>query len=614
MNPFSMPPEAEFFWLHNTDHRKSEVEHPPDAKVWEKSTCASRYGSTKALREEDLPVVELPAKKLIALEEETPDDAFLTTIATKPSVGLLDPLKYTEKDIRNYVQKKRDVFLLQMALDVKQAEIVRLDEKAKKKEEALTKSQQILDDDARKFEEFLHSKYAQGQATMKNAEEQSKKKQEKLAQCKQLRRDIAGMQSEIGKLTEYRRECMRYKTFLEKLTPTEWKEQQKELKLVRKARRRENAIAESMKGVVARLAEEERAQERADEEKHEESKRKPGGRRPRKQEVEEERLRLEKERNARRKRMLKRQKEEEQRLANAYVEVSSEEEAELHFKESSQLMATFTELEEKNLFLIQSSQEKEQQLDEFQLKFEITKKDLENKVTQLKDNIKQLDHSINQEKRRGDELRRSYEEKASMQAQEEKLGDLFAKVQNVYLRCGLSMDHDPDTLQMLASIEARLEELIHGLEEAYLRDSRQVKQLELQKQKERRERLREQKIQDSLVKQEERLKISLQRSQNPVFKKAGKQVMYRSPPLRQEKRVVRDTSEDEANARDHRVFDIYIDRKGLPQAEAPVIEDPRKALSSRVVALRAAAAEKAHEDKMADETKLGIVADSMDTV
>merc|ERR1719401_2041084 len=155
------------------------------------------------------------------------------------------------------------------------------------------------------------------------------------------------------------------------------------------------------------------------------------------------------------------------------------------------------------------------------------------------------------------------------------------------------MDHDPDTLQMLGSIEAKLEEMIHGLEEAYLRDSKKVKNLELHLQKDRRERIREQKRFDLLAKQEERLKISLQRSQNPVFKKAGKQVMYRSPPLRQEKRVVRDTSEDEANARDHHVFDIFIDKKGLPQADAPVIEDPRKVLSSRLVALRAAATEKA---------------------
>merc|ERR1712003_506797 len=177
-----------------------------------------------------------------------------------------------------------------------------------------------------------------------------------------------------------------------------------------------------------------------------------------------------------------------------------------------------------------------------------------------------------------------------MQEQEVKLADLFAKVQDVYLRCGLSMDHDPDTLQMLGSIEAKLEDMIHGLEEAYLRDSKKVKTLELHLQKDRRERIREHRRLDLLAKQEERLKISLQRSQNPVFKKAGKQVMYRSPPLRQEKREVRDTSEDEANLKDHRIFDMFIDRKGMPQTEAPVIEDPRKALSSRVLAARAAAA------------------------
>merc|ERR1719217_300891 len=248
-------------------------------------------------------------------------------------------------------------------------------------------------------------------------------------------------------------------------------------------------------------------------------------------------------------------------MASAYVEVSSEEEPELYFKESGQLMETFTALEEKNLFLIQSSQETEQMLDELQFNFENTKRDLEAKVGALRDSIRQLDKNINQEKRRGDELRRSFEEKAGMQQQEEKLADLFAKVQDVYLRCGLSMDHDPDTLQMLGSIEARLEELIHRLEEAYHQNSDLVKKLEHQKQKDRREKLRLERAQYWAMKQEERLKISLQRSQNPVFKKAGKQVMYRSPPLRQEKRVVRDTSEEEANMETHSIFGVYIDRK-----------------------------------------------------
>jgi len=593
-NPFSMPPEAEFFWLHNQNAgRASEAEKAERRlKVWEKTTSASRHAATKALRDEDLPRIEAPPPQLKALEEDKPDATFLTTIATRPSVGLLDPLRQNQKDIRKYVAKKREVFLVQMALDVKKAEILRLDEKAQQKEEALTKSQHILDEDTRRFEEFLQKRYAKAQATMKHAEAQSKLKHEKISQTKQLKRDIANLQSEIGKFTEMRGESTRYKAFLEKLTPLEWQEQQREIKRARKQRRREQWISEQMTGVLAKISEDERAQERAAEE-HEESKKKAGGRRPRKQEQEEERLKLEKERAARRKRFQRRREEEEKRIAASFTEVSSEEEPELYFKESQQLTEKFTELEEKNLFLIQSSQETEQMLDELQQNFQTTKRDLEAKVMQLRDNIKQLDHNINLEKRKGDELRRSYEEKAGMQAQEEKLADLFSKVQDVYLRCGLSMDHDPDTLQMLGSIEARLEELIHRLEEAYHQNSDLVKKLEHQKQKDRREKLRLERAQYWAMKQEERLKISLQRSQNPVFKKAGKQVMYRSPPLRQEKRVVRDTSEEEANKHDHGVFGVYIDKKNVPHTEAPVIEDPRKATSSRVLAIREAAAERA---------------------
>merc|ERR1712039_160498 len=113
-------------------------------------------------------------------------------------------------------------------------------------------------------------------------------------------------------------------------------------------------------------------------------KKKAGGRKPRKQEIEDEKIRLEKERGARRRRFQKRREEEERRIAGQYVENSSGEEPELYFKEPHQLMEIFTELEEKNLFLIQESQETEQTLDETQLKFERMKSDLEAKVTQLK--------------------------------------------------------------------------------------------------------------------------------------------------------------------------------------------------------------------------------------
>jgi len=183
----------------------------------------------------------------------------------------------------------------------------------------------------------------------------------------------------------------------------------------------------------------------------------------------------------------KRRDEELKKTAALAVaeEYSSEEEFELFFKEPRQLMDTLTELEEKNLFLIQSSQETEQMLDELQHTFEHTKREMGGKVTQLKENIRQLERNIAAEKRRCAELRASYAEKAGTGAQEEKLAELFHKISDVYVRCGLSTDHDPDTLQMLASIESKIEELISGLDDAYNQDSDLVMRLEWKKEKER---------------------------------------------------------------------------------------------------------------------------------
>merc|ERR1712122_313275 len=96
-------------------------------------------------------------------------------------------------------------------------------------------------------------------------------------------------------------------------------------------------------------------------------------------------------------------------------------------------------------------------------------------------------------------------------------------------------------------------------------DSDTIMALEKAKEKNRRDRLREDRI-----KREER-------RQAPVHKKLGKQTMFRSPP-RQERRVVKDTSEDEANARDHRVFALYIDREQKPCTDPPEDDLPTQFL------------------------------------
>merc|ERR1711972_66053 len=115
------------------------------------------------------------------------------------------------------------------------------------------KSQQMLDDDTRKFEEFLQERYTRAQKTTKEAEHHMKEKQAKIQKIKGIKQHIATLQSEIGKFREVREECTRYKAFLDKLTPMEWKEQQRDIKQNRKRERRQEWISKRMASVLEEI-------------------------------------------------------------------------------------------------------------------------------------------------------------------------------------------------------------------------------------------------------------------------------------------------------------------------------------------------------------------------
>merc|ERR1719310_2342795 len=149
-------------------------------------------------------------------------------------------------NIADFVAKKREMFLVQMSLDVKKAEILKLDEKARMKDEALRKSQAMLDEDVTRFDTFLQANDAKAHKAMKQAEDMTKRKQERMQRIKQLKSQISVIQSEISKHKEQKEECIKFKTFLEKLTPIEWKEKQDQLKLERKATRKKMYISKEM--------------------------------------------------------------------------------------------------------------------------------------------------------------------------------------------------------------------------------------------------------------------------------------------------------------------------------------------------------------------------------
>ncbi|KAI8909603.1 hypothetical protein EDD86DRAFT_205831 [Gorgonomyces haynaldii] len=234
-----------------------------------------------------------------------------------------------------------------------------------------------------------------------------------------------------------------------------------------------------------------------------------------------------------RKKPEKQQEEQEEEFADIELD---EEDTDIYFKTPQQLLDLYAELEENNLALIQSCQETEETLEDLRNKMTETSANMEKETAQLNQQIQQLNQAIAKE----EEKARLLEERAKLQhaggagsdSQEKMLEDLNHKVKEVYRRCLGDSDGNLSTLQMLTSIENRLEQLFEFIE---LMPPEKVEQAEKLKDKERRQRLREEKLEAQRALQEERVQRALERARAPVKKKTGKPVVFRSAPPQKKK-------------------------------------------------------------------------------
>lgn len=251
------------------------------------------------------------------------------------------------------------------------------------------------------------------------------------------------------------------------------------------------------------------------------------------------------------------------RLEDEPLPETTEEEAgplPMYFREPQQLMDIFAALEEQNLFLIQNSQETEHTLEELRLAFKDTKRTMNSQTESLQAQIDELQREIQLEEKRAKDLldkRRlaaahasegvasnekgnlggttSHGQSGAPQSQQEKeklLSDLHTKVRYVYEQCGFDASSKPSTLFMLSQLESKLEVLLTEIEKM---PTEYVIKAEKDKEKKRREHKREeqQALQEKL--QEERNKRSIERSLQAPKKRTGRQVMFRSKPIRKEK-------------------------------------------------------------------------------
>jgi hypothetical protein len=536
-NPFKLPADDQIFRMREEEKRKKAEDRNKNKtlKIWDKkNNTLSHIARMTELVGESRPRT-------------------LNDVAKSETKQPTMSSRHQEKEnMAEFIAKKREMFLVQMSLDTKREEIRKLEEKAQMKEEALQRSEQMLEEDAMRFDAFLKENDKKAHDAIKRAEEETKKKQEKTQEIKRLTQQIQALSSDMSKHREALEDCLKYKQFLDMLTPPEWFEQhrkaEEDRKLSIKMERFEKKykLWENNKRKVLE-------QHRKEQEAKKELKRDKKGRnvavdQEDAPESESPRLNI----------------PPAPRLEDEADPEIEDREVPMYFTQPQQLMDIFAALEEQNLFLIQNSQETEHTLEELRLAFKDTKVTMNSQTEQLQLQIDDLKREIELEEQRaqfliakrlatadsfsastkdrhGSDNVQSSGASHSQQEKEKLLSDLHAKVKSVYEQCGFDASTKPNTLLMLSQLEIKLEALLSEIEKM---PADYVIKSEKEKEKKRRERKREeqQALQEKL--QEERNKRSIERSLQAPKKRTGRQVMFRSKPVRKE---TKNTGDDSAN-------------------------------------------------------------------
>jgi hypothetical protein len=543
-NPFHLPSDDQIFRMREEERKKKE-----DAKVrnqtmpiWHRANLGET-STTRRLQEilGDEHIITL--KEAVKAHSET------------QKVSL--PRRQEKESTAEFVSKKREMFLVQMSLDTKREEIRKLEEKAQMKEEALTRSEQMLEEDTMRFDAFLKENDAKAHAAIKKAEEETKRKQEKVQEIKRLTQQIQALNSEMTKHSDALADCLKYKAFLDMLTPPEWFEQHRE--------RREKKI-QSMKQQQfdAKYKEWDRMRRRLMEQHRKET---------------EQRKEQKKDKNRKAGRSGAADDDEDDepetklvippppRIEDEVVDFP-EEEVPMYFKDPQQLMDIYSLLEEQNLFLIQNSQIAERTLEalehdlkETEVQMNDQTKVLQEQIDDLKRQIEDEDQRITlllakraaaneaevsnnlaelQKKKDASGKLHSTEANAANNAggpsqveKEKLLSELNQVVRRVYEMCGFDASSKPETLSMLSQLESKLELLLQDIEKLPLE---YVLKSEREKEKKRRERKREEQQALQERQQEIRNQRAIERSMQAPKKRIGRQVMYRSRPQRAEEK------------------------------------------------------------------------------
>ncbi|XP_053151761.1 cilia- and flagella-associated protein 100 [Hemicordylus capensis] len=543
-NPFKIPSDIDIFLLRDRQHEKAKAERErrKTLKVHEKMTCSTLQNAKQS-----------GFKKEIQMEEEAEDRELAAEAARLKAlresiswkIAVTKDQVVERETIHDYINQKRQMFLLQYAVTVKKDEIQKLENLAIEEEAKLEKAEETLEKDAAMFDEFLKENDRNSAQALKIAEKETKAKLEKILEIRELTAQMMNIQSEIARFEDTLHEYAVFKDFLHQLSPKEWRESYEKKRMKEKVVKITSEIKDDKTSPGSPTL------KGRDKSKHRMSlpkrysidmsaefsfSRSPSLHRRESMKMSQRSSRQNIKSQQSRKTSLILDPSED-KMTPTEMSDEDDEEPELYFTDPQQLLNIFTELEEQNLSLIQNSQETEETLDELRHTLSTTRAKMDREIEQLQLLTVTLQTNIVKEEETAADLELKArvfsfgEYKAELQ--DKMLVSLHRKVLEVYRRCIGENEANLGTLQMLTVIEHQLDDLLECLERV---PPAKIEQAEKAKEKERRIRLREEKIRQQRQLQEERLQRALARAQADVKKKTGRRLVFRSePPAYKEK-------------------------------------------------------------------------------
>ncbi|XP_008061491.1 coiled-coil domain-containing protein 38 [Carlito syrichta] len=430
----------------------------------------------------------------------------------------------TKRTVHEFINDQRDRFLLEYSLSTKRNTIKRFEKHIVSKELQLAKAEKKLQDDALAFEEFLRENDQRSVDALKTAAQETINKLQMTAELKKASVEVQAVKSEIAKTEFLLKEYMKYGFFLLKLSPKHWQMQQ----TLKGAKASKSKTDPDLPKIPSKSSLQSSKKERTPEESGRTS-------------VLEERP------QGRDSQGRSGDREPHSRAGHVTDEsIYSEDSLEfflddkmdfdlepvLYFTEPEELLRVLAELEEQNLTLVQYSQDVDENLEDVNRRERAIQDKISSNIDFLLEYKRMLQDNCAREEEKAAELElrsRLFSFGAfNSDAQEKLIDSLSKKINQVYRVCiGDAEVGNLNPVQKLVKVESRLVEL-SDLIESVPREN--VEAIERLKHKERRQRLRDEKMKEKQKHQEERLKAALERAVAQPKKKMGRRLVYRSKP------------------------------------------------------------------------------------